>query len=69
MESILWACNLLALVYLCYWAVRQDKANQSAIKIGNQIDDNNHQNMSTAQNMADQDMNDTPTTGTRHSDD
>lgn len=29
MESILWACNLLALVYLCFWAIRQDKAQQA----------------------------------------
>lgn len=25
MESILWAINLVALVYLCFWAIRQDK--------------------------------------------
>lgn len=25
MESILWACNLVALVMLCFWAIRQDK--------------------------------------------
>lgn len=24
MESILWALNLLAVVYLCIWALRQD---------------------------------------------
>ena len=24
METILWACNLLAVVYLCFWALRQD---------------------------------------------
>lgn len=29
MESILWACNLLALVYLCFWAIRQDKTQQA----------------------------------------
>lgn len=25
MESILWACNLVALVMLCFWAIRQDE--------------------------------------------
>jgi hypothetical protein len=29
MESILWACDLLALVYLCFWAIRQDKEKQA----------------------------------------
>lgn len=24
METILWACNLLAVVYLCFWALRED---------------------------------------------
>lgn len=24
METILWACNLLAVVYLCFWALGQD---------------------------------------------
>jgi hypothetical protein len=24
METILWACNLLAVVYLCFWALAQD---------------------------------------------
>jgi hypothetical protein len=24
METLLWACNLLAVVYLCFWALRQD---------------------------------------------
>lgn len=24
MESVLWACNLLAVVFLCFWALRQD---------------------------------------------
>lgn len=28
MESILWACDLVALVMLCFWAIRQDKAGQ-----------------------------------------
>lgn len=26
METILWACNLLAVVYLCFWALREDGA-------------------------------------------
>lgn len=25
MESILWACNLVALLLLCRWAIRADK--------------------------------------------
>lgn len=25
MESILWACDLVALVMLCLWAIRQDR--------------------------------------------
>lgn len=28
MESALWMINLLALVYLCFWAIRQDKSDQ-----------------------------------------
>lgn len=32
MESILWACDLVALVLLCYWAVRQDRAHQQSEK-------------------------------------
>ncbi|MEW6021274.1 MAG: hypothetical protein AB1807_03940 [Pseudomonadota bacterium] len=27
MESLLWALDLAAVVYLCFWAVRQDKQN------------------------------------------
>ncbi|MGX4641061.1 hypothetical protein [Massilia sp. SYSU DXS3249] len=30
MESILWACNLLAVVYLCRWALRADVAETKA---------------------------------------
>ena len=26
METILWALNLLAVVYLCFWALREDGA-------------------------------------------
>ncbi len=26
METILWACDLLAVVYLCYWGLKQDGA-------------------------------------------
>ena len=29
MESILWSINLLAVVYLCFWGLRQDKRDQS----------------------------------------
>jgi len=28
METILWAANLVAVIYLCLWALRQDKADQ-----------------------------------------
>ncbi len=24
MESALWACNLVAVVYLCFWAIKED---------------------------------------------
>ncbi len=24
MESFLWACNLCAVVYLCFWALKED---------------------------------------------
>lgn len=26
MESLLWALDLLAVVYLCFWALREDNA-------------------------------------------
>jgi hypothetical protein len=26
MESALWAINLVVLVFVCFWAIRQDKA-------------------------------------------
>ncbi|MET3118370.1 hypothetical protein AAKU64_002602 [Undibacterium sp. GrIS 1.8] len=29
MESALWAMNLVAVVYLCFWAIRQDKQEQA----------------------------------------
>jgi hypothetical protein len=32
MESILWSCNLVALVYLCFWAIRQDKLEAAVSK-------------------------------------
>ncbi|MCU6434135.1 hypothetical protein LPB67_10180 [Undibacterium sp. Jales W-56] len=38
MESALWSINLLALVYLCFWAIRQDKAEQEADQV-DQADD------------------------------
>jgi hypothetical protein len=28
MESLLWALDLGAVVYLCIWALRQEKANE-----------------------------------------
>jgi hypothetical protein len=28
MESILWATDLVALVFLCLWALREDKAEE-----------------------------------------
>lgn len=27
-ESVLWAINLVALVFLCFWAIRQEKLEQ-----------------------------------------
>ena len=29
METVLWAMDLLATVYLCFWAIRQDKQDPS----------------------------------------
>lgn len=29
MESALWAINLVVLVFVCFWAIRQDKAENS----------------------------------------
>jgi hypothetical protein len=29
MESILWAMNLVGLVILCLWAIREDKRDES----------------------------------------
>lgn len=29
MESALWSINLVALVYLCFWGIRQDKSEQN----------------------------------------
>lgn len=29
MESALWAMDLLALIFLCQWALKQDKRGQS----------------------------------------
>lgn len=28
MESVLWVLDLLAVVYLCFWALKQDKPNK-----------------------------------------
>jgi hypothetical protein len=30
MESILWAMNLVGLVILCLWAIREDKRDESS---------------------------------------
>jgi hypothetical protein len=32
MESLLWALDLIAVVYLCVWALRQDKADSETTK-------------------------------------
>jgi len=32
MESILWALDLGAVVYLCLWALKQEKAKEKAAK-------------------------------------
>ena len=29
MESFLWACNLSAVVYLCFWAITEDTKDSS----------------------------------------
>ncbi len=29
MESFLWACNLVAVVYLCYWAIKEDNKEEN----------------------------------------
>ncbi|MDO6425491.1 hypothetical protein Q4489_00620 [Thalassotalea sp. 1_MG-2023] len=30
MESFLWACNLAAVVYLCFWAIKEDNKTAEA---------------------------------------
>jgi hypothetical protein len=32
MESLLWALDLGAVVYLCLWALKREKANEKAAK-------------------------------------
>jgi hypothetical protein len=32
MESLLWALDLGAVVYLCVWALKQEKAKEKALK-------------------------------------
>ena len=32
MESLLWALDLGAVVYLCIWALKQEKAKEKALK-------------------------------------
>jgi hypothetical protein len=34
MESILWALDLGVVVYLCIWALKQEKAKEKALKDG-----------------------------------
>lgn len=38
MESILWALDLLAVTYLCMWALKQDKRKDEAAREGKQSD-------------------------------
>lgn len=32
MESLLWACNLIAVVYLCFWAIKEDTKDNAQDK-------------------------------------
>jgi len=32
MESLLWALDLVAVVYLCFWALREDRAQEDKNK-------------------------------------
>ena len=32
MESLLWALDLVAVVYLCFWALREDRAQEGKNK-------------------------------------
>lgn len=34
METILWALDLLAVVYLCFWALREDRKSNDEGKRG-----------------------------------
>jgi hypothetical protein len=38
MESLLWALDLLAVAYLCLWALKQDKGKDKAAREGKQHD-------------------------------
>lgn len=38
MESILWAVDMLAVAYLCLWALKQDKRKDQAAREGKQPD-------------------------------
>lgn len=38
MESLLWALDLLAVTYLCLWALKQEKRKDKAEREGKQND-------------------------------
>jgi hypothetical protein len=38
MESLLWALDLVAVTYLCLWALKQDKRKDKAAREGKQND-------------------------------
>ena len=38
MESLLWALDLIAVTYLCLWALKQDKNKDKAAGEGKQTD-------------------------------
>lgn len=39
METVLWALDLLAVCYLCYWALRTDKAEKEAAELERRSND------------------------------
>lgn len=42
MESLLWAINLIVVVYVCFWAIRQDKLEQAEVSASQVTDDASH---------------------------
>ena len=42
MESLLWAINLAVVVYVCFWAIRQDKLEQAESPANDANDASNH---------------------------